>query len=80
MIMTTAEIIQNYKAMQARMPNSSILREVQHQYRNMSEGGDGGPMGYTPPDLNHEPTCREYNYPGKTDDFFKEVRTALGWL
>ena len=78
--MTTAEIIQNYKAMRARMPNSSILQEVRYQYADMSEGGDGGPMGFKPPGFTHEPTCREYNYPDKTDAFFNEVRAALGWL
>ena len=78
--MTTADIIANYKAMQKMKPHSSILREVRIQYADMAEGGDGGSLGYTPPGLNHEPTCREYNYPDKPDSFFQEVRAALGWL
>ena len=77
--MTTAEIIENYKQMQEMKPHSRILREVRWQYADMAEGGDGGSLGYTPPGFNHEPTCREYNYPGKPDSFFQEVSAALGW-
>jgi len=78
-IMTTAEIIANYKAMQEMKPHSSILREVRIQYADMAEGGDGGTLGYAPDGFNRPPTCREYNYPGKPDSFFQEVRQALGW-
>ena len=77
---TTQEIIAIYKDMQKMKPNSSILREVRWQYANMAEGGDGGSIGYTPVGFNHEPTCREYNYPDKPDSFFQEVGEALGWL
>ena len=78
--MTTAEIIANYRAMQRLKPHSSILREVRVQYADMAEDGDGGTLGFAPEGYNHMPSCREYNYPDKTDSFFQEVRAALGWL
>lgn len=81
---TTAEIIQNYQALQEKMPGSSILHEVRNQYADMADGGNGGRLYYSPPDWEGShpdgPTCREYNYPDKTDAFFQEVRVACGWL
>ena len=76
---TASYMIEQYTAMRATMPNSSILREVSFQYREMAAGGDGGTMGYTPEGFNHEPSCREYNYPGYPDSFFQEVCEGMGW-
>jgi hypothetical protein len=47
----------------------------------MAEGGDGGPLGFTPDDWPHydAPTRREYNYPEHSDSFFQEVRDLMGW-
>ena len=77
-----SETVMNYKRMEAAVPNSSILREVRHQYADMAEGGDGGSLGFTPEDWSgmHVPSCREYNYPGHPDSFFQEVRDLMGWV
>ena len=76
---TASYMIEQYTAMKSTMPNSSMLREVSFQYQEMAAGGDGGTMGYTPKGFNHEPTCREYNYPGYPDTFFQEVCEGMGW-
>ena len=76
---TASYMIEQYTAMRAMKPNSNMLREVSFQYREMAAGGDGGKMGYTPEGFNHEPSCREYNYPGYPDSFFQEVCEGMGW-
>lgn len=72
--LTAKETIEAYTEMRTLKPNSSILREVRYQYLEMAEGGDGGPLGFA-----DEKTCREYNYPGYPDEFFKEVVAGMGW-
>ena len=60
---TAEEMIKSYSVMIQMKPHSWMIREVRFQYLDMAEGGDGGALGYTPEGYNHEPTCREYNYP-----------------
>ena len=82
---TTLETVVYYKEMEKTAPNSGMLREVKYQYADMATGGDGGELGYTPPDYKGPPageygvTCRAYNYPGYPDSFFQEVCSLLGW-
>lgn len=73
------EIVLQYRRMEEIKPDSGVLREVRWQYADMAEGSDGGPLGFTPKGWDHEPTCREYNYPGYPDSFFQEVRNLLVW-
>ena len=82
--LTAQETIEAYTEMRTLKPNSSILREVRWMYLDMAEGGDGDTLGYKPEDFKGQcgdngPTCREYNYPGYTDEFFKEVVAGMGW-
>ena len=49
-----------------------------------ANGGDGGPLGFTPWDYHDEcgeegPSIRDYNYRDKTDEFFQEVCALMGW-
>jgi hypothetical protein len=76
-----AETVMNYKQMESIAAGGGILREVRWQYEDMAEGGDGGPLGFTPDDWPHydAPTRREYNYPEHSDSFFQEVRDLMGW-
>ena len=81
---TAAETFMYYKAMEKLNAKGSMIREVKWQYANMANGGDGGPLGYTPWDYKEEcgeegPSCRDYNYPGYSDDFFQEVCALMGW-
>ena len=61
------------------------------QYRDMSRGGEGGRMGYTPRDwsikaqrhgINHDPrrapTVRQYRYHEVPDSYFDTVLKGLG--
>ena len=73
-----------YKEMEKLKPTSSMLREVRMQYGEMANGGDGGPLGYHPPDYKEEcgeegPSCRDYNYPDCEDSFFQEVCALMNW-
>ena len=75
---TAEEMIEMYK-----MVGMGMLRGIRSQYIEMSQGGDGGRLGFKPegsscvhPD---GPTCREYNYPDLPDSFFKEVCDGMGW-
>ena len=70
---TVVETVMNYKEMQNRVPGSSILREVEWQYADMADGGDGG-LG------NGKKSIREEYYPGKLDSFFQEVRDLMNWI
>ena len=78
---SVVETVAQYRQMEQKMPNSGMLREVRWQYADMAEGGDGGSLGFMPSDWDrpHVPSCREYNYPGKSDSFFREVRDLMGW-
>jgi hypothetical protein len=79
------ETVLYYKEMEKAVPSSSMLREVQQQYADMANGGDGGEMGYVPSDYSGPPpgdygvTCRVYNYSGYPDSFFEEVCALMGW-
>ena len=77
-----AEAVMRYRQMESAVPNSSMLREVRWQYADMAKGGDGGPLGYRPDGWtkNRNPSVRDYNYPGKPDSFFQEVRDLMGWM
>lgn len=81
---TAEETIKQYRMMQSAGPRSSMLREIEWQYTDMAEGGDGGRLHFKPSDWDgthpQGPTCREYNYPGVPDSFFREVAEALGWM
>jgi hypothetical protein len=72
------EMIRQYKMMEQVVPSSSMLREVRFQYADMAAGGNGGDIGYMP-DLGRHTTCREYNYPHKSDSYFKAIITGMGW-
>jgi hypothetical protein len=76
-----AKIIVIYRRMETMGPDSSMLREIKWQYKDMADGGNGGPLGFDPDSREKdEPwTCREYNYPGHPDSFFQEVRDLMGW-
>ena len=80
-----ADVVATYRQMETQLPTSGILREVRYQYADMSCGGDGGPLGYTPSDYTGPTpgpagvTCRAYNYPCYPDEFFQEVCDLLGW-
>ena len=54
-----------------------LRSEVLSQYKNMSEGGDGGSAGsYLP----GEPSIREEYYKYKSDNWFSDVLSAYGSL
>ena len=78
-----------YRTMRDTMGGGgSMYREVMWQYQDMSQGGDGGELGYWPSNYAEKtvdslqplrtPTCREYNYPGYPDSFFARVLNLLG--
>jgi len=79
------ERVAYYRNLEQEIPHSGILREVKLQYADMAAGGDGGLMGYTPNDYAGPPpgpdgvSCRAYNYPDHSDEFFQEVCDLLGW-
>ena len=64
----------HYKEMKSR--NSSMLREIQWQYADMANGGDGGDTGF---EQHGNRTCRTINYPDHPDSFFQEVCALMGW-
>ncbi len=82
---SSSEVFMYYKKMERHSPDSSMLREIKHQYSEMARGGDGGPLGYTPSDYSGDdpgpsgPSCRDYNYPGYPDLFFQEVCALMNW-
>lgn len=69
---------------------SSMYHEAMWQYRDMANGGQGGPIYFKPkPDwqehlveahqpIEAEPTIRNYNYPGLPNEFFASVLIGLG--
>jgi len=65
-----------YTGMMSTIPGSSMIREVKWQYKDMANGGDGGPMGF---EEEGQTTCRALNYPGCPDEFFQEVCDLLQW-
>mgnify|MGYP001398443981 CR=1 FL=1 len=78
------EVFMHYKVMEKFSPNGSMIRQVQMQYSDMANGGDGGELGFTPDDFKgsageYGPSCREYNYKDYPDEFFQEVCALMGW-
>jgi len=80
------QIVEQYQ--QLKMFNTSLYREFMDSYCDMAVGGDGGPLGFVPEDwaqicvdgllpVDTEPTCRAYNYPGYSNEFFLSVLSAL---
>ena len=79
------ETIARYKEMKS-VPG--VIDLPMMRYRDMSQGGDGGPLGYWPDDWAEkavntrqpvvQPTYRGYNYPGYPDRFFQRVLEGLG--
>ena len=68
---TAAYMIDYYKD----MSSIGMLNEVMWQYIDMARGGDGGKLY----GIEDETTCREYNYHGYPDSFFKAVCDGMGW-
>jgi len=77
--MTPEEMIKTY----SEMRSVGLLKQVRWQYTDMAKGGDGGRLHYKPSDWDGDhpegPTCREYNYPHKTDSFFQQVCEGMNW-
>ncbi|HIL95877.1 MAG TPA: hypothetical protein EYG51_08160 [Pseudomonadales bacterium] len=59
-----------------RHAGASMLRELQWQYADMANGGDGGALAS---EANSEDTCRANYYPGYPDEFFQEVCDLMCW-
>jgi len=72
-----ARTVANYKKMEERDLNSSMLSEIRWQYLDMSRGGDGGTAGTNLPG---EGTIRSEHYPGIPNRFFLEVINLMGWF
>jgi hypothetical protein len=77
--MTPEEMIKTY----SEMRSVGMLEQIRWQYSDMAKGGDGGRLHYKPSDWDGDhpegPTCREYNYPYKTDSFFQQVCKGMNW-
>ena len=72
------QMVKHFQEMQshASVATTSMLNEVEQQYVDMAQGGDGGQlMGF---DLGT--TCRNYNYSDYPDSFFRAVCERMGWL
>lgn len=80
------EMIERYLLMKRH--GRSMYDGVMIQYIDMSEGGDGGDLGFWPDDWAEvavstkqpvvKPTCRSYNYPNYPDSYFQRVLEGLG--
>tara|TARA_E500000318_G_C3421568_1_gene157493 strand:- start:44 stop:292 length:249 start_codon:yes stop_codon:yes gene_type:complete len=70
--------VNRYKVMQAHgsMATTSMLNDVERQYIDMAQGGDGGQLD----GFDHGTTCRSYNYNGYPNSFFQQVCKEMGWL
>lgn len=72
------QMVNHFQEMQshASVATASMLNEVEQQYVDMAQGGDGGQlMGF---DLGI--TCRNHNYSDYPDSFFRAVCERMGWL
>jgi len=69
---TAAEMIEYYKS---DFIPSHWMPSIKMQYTDMALGGDGGKLY----GIEGEPSCREYNYPGQPDSFFRAVCNGMGW-
>lgn len=68
--------ISHYQWLERLNSNSLMIKEVRWQYRDMSQGGDGGSTGI---DVKGKTSCRDVNYPGYPDQYFREVCVLMGW-
>ena len=66
----------HFRSLEKRTPNSPMICEIKQQFEQMSQGGDGGSLGFV---KNGRSTCRETYYSGLPDFFFDEVRSLMGW-
>ena len=80
-------IVTHYRNM--KLVAMNMYNQVMRQYKDMANGGDGGPLGYQPMTsakdavdrlmpVKNDYTCREYNDPGYPDYFFARVLAKLG--
>ena len=74
---TVDQMVEHYKEMESHrtFATVSILEEIERQYTNMANGGDGGQLT----GFEAGTTCRSYNYSGYPDSFFQEVCKRMGW-
>ena len=74
---TVDQMVKHYKEMESHrtFATVSMLDEIEQQYINMANGGDGGQLlGF-----DAGTTCRSHNYKGYPDSFFREVCRKMGW-
>ena len=82
---SSTEMIDYYRELQSFTAGSSMLREIEWQYIDMAQGGDGGSLGsgvsseWEGPRGWPETSCRGINYPQEPDAFFQEVCDGMGW-
>jgi len=69
-------LVQHFQMMESISPQSSMIREVKHQYHDMASGGDGGDLGFYE---NGTSTCRGINYPDYPDWVFTRVLELMKW-
>lgn len=72
------QMVKHFQEMRSHgtMATTSMLREVEQQFVSMAKGGDGGQLA----GFDHATTCRDYNYKGYPDSFFRGVCERMGWL
>ena len=75
---TVEQMVKHFREMQSfgTMATTSMLREVEQQYVDMAQGGDGGQLT----GFDHGTTCRGRNYNGYPDSFFRTVCERMGWM
>ena len=78
MMKTVDQMVKHYKEMESyrTFATVSMLEEIERQYTNMANGGDGGQLS----GFDNGITCRTHNYSGYPDSFFQEVCERMGWL
>ena len=74
---TVDQMVKHYKEMESyhTFATVSMLDEIQRQYINMANGGDGGQLS----GFDAGTTCRGHNYKGYPDSFFQQVCERMGW-
>ena len=77
---TVEQMVMHFQEMQAHSCTSvatiSMLDEIEQQYINMAQGGDGGQLSGFDAGI----TCRDYNYNNYPNSFFQAVCERMGWL
>mgnify|MGYP001320628190 CR=1 FL=1 len=75
---TVDQMVKHFQAMRSHgtMATTSMIREIEQQYINMAQGGDGGQLD----GFDYGTTCRNHNYKGYPDSFFRTVCERMGWL